>query len=162
DVLEQVRSSAPVAPTALQPKVPRDLETICLKCLQKDPARRYAGADDLADDLDRYRRGEPIRARPVGPGVRAARWCLRKPAPAARMAVSVLGAAVATGWASAIASRNREITRQKNELAEKERLTSSQLEEISRQTNELAAKERLATARLELNRNLVTAFAAEA
>src|SRR5262249_2355659 len=74
--LEQVRSAEPIAPTRLQPGLPRDVVTICLKCLRKEPARRYGGAALLAEDLRRFGAGEPIRAWPVGAFERACRWCL--------------------------------------------------------------------------------------
>ncbi len=79
DTILQVVSEEPVSPARLQPKTPRDLETICLKCLQKDPARRYESAAGLADDLSRCRRGEPIRARQVGLLERALKWGRRNP-----------------------------------------------------------------------------------
>ena len=88
--LDLVRQDEPVPPQRLQPTVPRDLETICLKCLRKEAGRRYATAQDLADDVRRFRAGEPIRARPVGTGERVIVWCRRKPGFAGLLAALVL------------------------------------------------------------------------
>src|SRR5207253_822634 len=97
--LEQVRSDEPIAPTRLRPRLPRDLVTICLKCLEKEPARRYASAADLAEDLRRFDAGETIRARPVGWHERLWRWCRREPA-VASLALALLAGlvGVATQW----------------------------------------------------------------
>jgi WD40 repeat protein len=78
ETLEQVRSAEPVPPGRLQPRLPRDLETICLKCLEKEPTRRYEAAA-LTEDLRRFLAGEPIRARPVSRAERLWRWCRRNP-----------------------------------------------------------------------------------
>jgi serine/threonine protein kinase len=78
--LEQVRTADPVTPRRLNASLPRDLETICLKCLEKEPVRRYPSAQALADELDRFLKAEPIQARPIGALGRTWRWCRRKPA----------------------------------------------------------------------------------
>jgi serine/threonine-protein kinase len=96
DTLEQVRTQEPVPPTRLQPKCPRDLETICLKCLQKEAGKRYDSCQALADDLHRLLTGVPIQARPAGRGERLWRWCRRNPAVASLTAgLVVLLAALA-------------------------------------------------------------------
>jgi WD40 repeat protein len=84
---QQILQEEPPSPRRFRADVPRDVETICLKCLEKDPGRRYASADALADDLQRFARGEPIHARPVGQVERAWRWCRRN-----RMAASLAAA----------------------------------------------------------------------
>ena len=83
DTLEQVQTREPVPPSQLQAKVPADLETICLKCLQKDPRKRYSSTLELAEDLRRFQEGKPIVARPVGSVERSVRWARRNPKVAA-------------------------------------------------------------------------------
>jgi tRNA A-37 threonylcarbamoyl transferase component Bud32 len=93
DTLMLVRHEDPVPPSQLRRSLPRDLETICLKCLHKDPRKRYASAEALADDLRRYLNGEPIRARPLGPYGRSWRWCRRNPVAASILLAVTLGGA---------------------------------------------------------------------
>jgi tetratricopeptide (TPR) repeat protein len=108
--LELVRSAEPVPPRRLQPGLARDLETICLKCLAKEPTKRYESADALAEDLASYLEDEPIRARPTPQWERALKWVRRRPSTAALILVSIV-AIVGTvgGWTS----RQAELTRQR-------------------------------------------------
>jgi serine/threonine-protein kinase len=95
ETLEQVRSAEPVSPRRLQPRLPRDLETICLKCLEKEPHKRYTSALALADELGRFVRNEPIRSRPIGFLARLDRWCRRKPALAAAIGLAAAALLIA-------------------------------------------------------------------
>ena len=108
ETLEQVKTVEPAPLSRLQPSLPRDLETICLKCLCKEPARRYPTGVELADDLGRFLRGEPIRARRIRRAERTWRWCKRHPDLAALIAAVVLLsmtlAVVATAAAAAFRS----------------------------------------------------------
>ncbi len=115
----QVMTDEPVPPSRLNSRVPRDLQTICLKCLQKEPARRYKSAAALADDLERFIRGEPILARPIGIAERAVKWCRRRPAMAFAILVSVVAVTGAVG--GAIRLDRVEHLRQTEELVRRER-----------------------------------------
>jgi WD40 repeat protein len=97
ETLRQVAERDPTPPRAVNPAVPRDLETICLKCLRKAPARRYDSAQALADDLERWLNGEPIAARPVGRLERLRLWAGRNPAAAALASGVVLVALLGLG-----------------------------------------------------------------
>jgi WD40 repeat protein len=89
DTVLQVVNEEAVSVRHLQPRAPADLETICHRCLQKEPAKRYPSAQALAEDLRRFQVGEPIRARPVGSAERAWRWCRRNPWVAGSLAAAV-------------------------------------------------------------------------
>jgi predicted Ser/Thr protein kinase len=109
ETLDAVRNTPPEPPTRTNARVPRDLETICLKCLEKDPQRRYPGAQALADDLRAWLAARPIAARPVGPAARAWLWCRRRPAVAALAAgliVALISGIAAGGSQWARAERN--------------------------------------------------------
>src|SRR5262245_33246883 len=118
ETLALVRSAEPVPPTRLRPDLSIDLETICLKCLRKEPARRYDSAAALADDLRRYLDGRPILARPVGPAERLWRWMRREPT-LALLAASVAALLGATaGGAGLVAWQARRSELRERELAD--------------------------------------------
>jgi WD40 repeat protein/predicted Ser/Thr protein kinase len=127
--LDLVLHSEPVAPRLLNPSVPRDLETICLKCLENEPSRRYPTAEALADELERFLDSKPIHARPIGPVGKTWRWCRRKPQAAslgaAAILVFLLGLAGVLGmWLRAESQRQRA---EAGELAARQRAYISEI-----------------------------------
>jgi eukaryotic-like serine/threonine-protein kinase len=106
ETLVKIRGHEPLPPRRLQPSIPRDLETICMGCLHKEPGRRYGSARALADDLRRFLQGEPIRARPTPAWECAWKWCRRHPARAGLVALGAL--LVGTGLAVAIVGHHVE------------------------------------------------------
>jgi WD40 repeat protein/tRNA A-37 threonylcarbamoyl transferase component Bud32 len=100
ETLVRLRSEEPVSPATLQPRLPRDVVTVCLKCLAKEPAGRYASAAELADDLGRFLAGRPVLARPVGPWGRTVRWCRRRPAVA--LLLAALAGSLVAGFATTL------------------------------------------------------------
>ncbi len=134
----------PVRPCSLRPDLPRDLETICLTCLAKEPGRRYSSAEALANDLARYRGGKPISARPVGPLERAAKWARRHPLPASLMAslilVGLLGfVGVSWQWRKAAVARDTVLEEKRQKEEERQ-----QAEEARAETAEQRRQARIA------------------
>ncbi len=121
-LLQQILHEEPRRPRSVNPAIPRDLETVCLKAMARELDRRYASAGDLADDLRRFLRGEPVRARPVGWAERGLRWVRRRPTLAALAGVSGLAALALFGvaWAALDAARLRDA------FAETDRLRGEQ------------------------------------
>ena len=119
EVLRAVTSDEPVRPRRLQPRLPRDLEAITLHCLEKEPARRYPSALALAEDLQRFREGKPVAARPVGSAARLARACRRRPLVALLLGLltaSLFGGLAGVTWKWRKAESNlREADRQRVE-----------------------------------------------
>jgi tRNA A-37 threonylcarbamoyl transferase component Bud32 len=120
DTILQVVTDEPAPPSLLAPQVPRDLETICLKCLRKDPTKRYASAQAMADDLRRFQAGEPIAARRVGRLERAWKWAKRRPTTAALLAVSVSAGLAAVGIVAGVAilvyRQNQDLTKERDRV----------------------------------------------
>src|SRR4029077_10547698 len=110
-VINQVLNTEPVSPRLLNSSVPPDLETICVKCLQKEPSRRYQSAQEVADELDRFLHDKPIQARPITRAERAWRWCRRNPVVAGLGVALVL--AIITGFAG-VTWQLRRVSREKS------------------------------------------------
>jgi WD40 repeat protein len=116
ETMQQVREAEPVRPSRLRPGLARDVETICLTCLHKDPTKRYATAGALSEDLRRFQAGEPIRARPPAWHEHVWRWCVRNPALAGALAsVMLLAVTLVAGLTSAAVRLGRAAERLRTE-----------------------------------------------
>ncbi len=153
DTVLQVLSDEPVAPRTLNPKVPRDLETICLKCLRKEQQRRYDSAEALADDLQRFREGRPILARPAGPAERLAKWARRHPAIAALSAALAVVTLVALGIVSWQLHETQTALSRETEALENETEALHTADQEKRAAEESARSEALAKQQAQRDRD---------
>ncbi len=161
ETLDQVRTQEPVPPSHCQKNVPLDLETICLKCLRKEPETRYASAAELADDLERFLAGEPILARPALVGERLLKWARRRPTQAAAFALLVLSLLLGSGAAVALSLwQTAENGRRTTEAALiKEAAARTNAEEAKKQAEQAKEGESAARDAVEQsNKNLTVAL----
>ncbi|MCO6042887.1 protein kinase [Aeoliella sp. ICT_H6.2] len=159
DTIMQVLKKDPVSPRELNPSVPRDLETVCLKCLTKEPHKRYGTAQLMADDLHRYLEGRPVAARPVGRIERGWRWSQRNPVVASLASLIAASLLVGTIVSSALAVRARnaaESERNARQEAEKSEANAKSLAEemaiLADEKSALAEREHAARDRAEAAR----------
>jgi serine/threonine-protein kinase len=157
DTVTRVTRDDPVPPARVQPKVPLDLETICLKCLEKEPARRYANCYELAEDLHRYLTGEPIVVRPVGTLERLSRWCGRNPtlaAAAAAISLLLLVVSVGSTWAALAIQAQKDLAERNERKAKASEVVARKRKEIAEENEQKArTSEKLAEAQAELALN---------
>jgi len=163
ETLNQVRSQLPLAPRKLQPLLPRDLETICLKCLEKSPNQRYASAVELADDLSRFNQGLPIVARPSGWVEQGVRWAQRRPVLAGLLvAIAILLVAVTIipsvmAWRLDVALRQSDVNaRQARDNEAKAESARQKAEALSRESQSRLVGMRISTGiNAEINNKLL-------
>ncbi len=158
ETLTQVVQRDPIQPRELQPGIPIDLETICVKSLQKDPAARYQSCSEFADDLRRFCRGEPILARPISQVERLARWCKRNPKiaiPSFSAIFFIVATLMVSLWAwrttaaQAIviaderdtANKQREIAQEKKEEADRQTIIANEQRKRAEENSDLATKQ---------------------
>lgn len=155
-IIHQILHDEPARPRAGNRAIPADLETICLKCLAKEPARRYLSAQALAADLRRFLSGEPIHARPVRPAERMWRWCWRNPAKAtASVALVLFGFGLLFAWQQALAAGA--LLEEQAQTKKEQELTKQALEEREEQhqrAEEFRKRAEILSARLALERGL--------
>ena len=149
EVIQQVRTAEPAPPSTLQPGIARDLETICLKCLQKEPEKRYGSSQAMAEDLQRFLNNEPILARPIGTGERLVRLCRRYPREAQLIGIVVGLMFLLTLGAVATAYR---INKDREKL-------SKQRDEITVQRDAIATEKSISDQRLVTYRSTVSQLA---
>ena len=144
-MLQQIQTDEPPSPRQVDPSVSSDLSTICMKCLEKDPTKRYENAGGFADDLDRWLSGEPIAARPTSRTERAWRWCRRNPL---QLSVGSLGAVlilvvlgIFINWEIEVrAKRREEATRKREQEAREAAIQEERLDGLSRLAIQVAAR----------------------